>query len=73
MTKYAVVKDGKPWLVPRHVEFLNQCCDCGMVHLIELKVLKVDGGKPVIKIRMHRKDKQSKAVRKNSKFKYRKK
>lgn len=38
--RYKVLQDGE-WLRPVHKGFRDACCDCGLVHLVEFRI--VDG------------------------------
>lgn len=38
---YELIADGGEWVSPRHRGFKLQCCDCGLVHTWEFRV--VDG------------------------------
>ena len=49
---------GDDWFQPRHRRWKLQCCDCGLVHVIDFKI--IDDG---IWMRMGRDERATSAVR----------
>lgn len=45
--RYASVKDGE-WVKPVMKGYKMMCCDCGLVHVIEFRVIKWGRGRKVI-------------------------
>lgn len=39
LMKYEQIYDGQ-WIMPKRKYFYEQCCDCGLVHKVEFKVVK---------------------------------
>lgn len=46
MPRYPKVKDGE-WVKPVMKDYRMQCCDCGLVHEMEFKVIKWGRGHKV--------------------------
>lgn len=44
MTKYTQVYDGE-WVQPVSRGYKMSCCDCGLVHVLNFRVVKYAGGK----------------------------
>jgi len=41
---YPFVKAGK-WVQPNQKDYRMKCCDCGLIHSFQFKVVKYAGGK----------------------------
>lgn len=50
--KFPVVKDGE-WVRPRRRGWLMKCCDCGLVHRVNFRLL-IERGRPVIELQAFR-------------------
>ena len=59
---YHVIKYGE-WTRPRLRNFREQCCDCGLIHRLDFKI--VDGR---IEFRTRRDDRATAAARRSFKF-----
>ena len=44
--KYAKVHDGD-WVCPVRKGYRMKCCDCGLVHVIDFKLVRRKGGKSI--------------------------
>lgn len=60
--RYPVLKDGE-WMRPITRGFKEQCCDCGLVHRVDYRV--VDGA---IEFRAYRDNRATAAARRAFKF-----
>jgi hypothetical protein len=47
VTRYKKAKDGE-WIKPVRRGYKMQCCDCGLVHVIDFKLIPWAAGKKVI-------------------------
>jgi len=56
---YEEVADGE-WVTPRHSEYRQQCCDCGLVHVYQFRI--VDGG---VQFRIRRDNRATAQVRRH--------
>lgn len=57
MPSYPKLKDGE-WLRPKHSGFREQCCDCGLVHRWDFRI--VEGG---VEFRVYRDERATAAAR----------
>ena len=44
---FYAVSDGE-WIKPKRRGYLIQCCDCGLIHRMNFKLIKIGRGKAVI-------------------------
>lgn len=56
------LKDGE-WETPRRKGYRLQCCDCGLIHVMDFRLVKYSGGR-AIQFRAYRADKYGVAGRK---------
>ena len=54
MIKYKQVKDGE-WVQPRRKNYLMKCCDFGLVHSLDFKLIKDSLGRATIQFKAKRK------------------
>ena len=59
---YDVISYGE-WTRPRMKDFREQCCDCGLIHRLDFRI--VDGR---VEFRMRRDDRATAAARRGFKF-----
>lgn len=65
--RYNTVTDNR-WVYPRHNGFRSACCDCGLVHSIDFRI--VDGprkGMKSVKFRVYRNNRATAAMRRGRK------
>jgi Zn-finger protein len=64
MREYEQPASGE-WVQPVRNGYLMQCCDCGLVHRMDFKMVKYAGGKRrKIRFRVYRASKETARVRK---------
>jgi len=61
-TKYLIAKDGE-WLRPRYRAYMLKCCDCGLVHKINFRLVKIGVDRRVIEFQAFRQGKLRKKAR----------
>ena len=59
------VMGGQPIIITPRTPVLDACCDCGLVHLVFYRLIKLKG-KLVIERTSYRDDWETKRVRKNT-------
>jgi len=59
--KYLIVKDNE-WVRPKMKGYKLQCCDCGLVHEIDFKIVKYGNGNKV-EFRARRNNKSTGQIR----------
>ena len=47
MKKYPRVRDGQ-WIAPKRKGYRLACCDCGLVHELEFRLMPHAGGKRIV-------------------------
>lgn len=47
MARYRSMSDGE-WVAPRRRGYKMMCCDCGLVHTLDFKLIKHARGKRII-------------------------
>ena len=57
MVEFYKVKAGE-WQQPTRKGYLMKCCDCGLVHSIDFKLVKYGDNKHKIRMRAYRYDKE---------------
>lgn len=62
MARYEQIHDGE-WFTPKRKGFREQCCDCGLVHIVDYRI--VNGQ---IQFRSRRDARATAAVRRKFKF-----
>jgi hypothetical protein len=71
--RYDVVEYGE-WIRPRRQNFREQCCDCGLIHRLDFRIVDARDGAPArgrglaIEIRTRRDDRATAAVRRRFGF-----
>ena len=65
MAKYANPKAGE-WIQPVMKDYKLACCDCGLVHTVDFKVIKCGRGHKTI-FRVFRNNRATAAMRRKSK------
>src|SRR5271156_4167856 len=66
-TPYRQIMDGERHVMP-HLDWLNMCCDCGMVHFIRLR-LKRRGEKTVLTKQVWSMPRRTAAARRGKRYK----
>lgn len=51
--KYPVARDGE-WITPRRRGYVVECCDCGLRHRVDLRLVRYVNGGRVIQYRATR-------------------
>jgi len=68
--RYHNVKDGE-WIQPRRKNYYMKCCDCGLVHALDFRLIKDSIGRAFIQFKARRINKRVSSavskVRKNPK------
>ena len=67
MSRYEQVWDGQWWAMPKTMSL--QCCDCGLVHEIAVRV-RIEDNIPVLEMRMDINARATAAVRRATKRKH---
>jgi hypothetical protein len=65
--KYRDEEDRK-WVTPRRRDYRMMCCDCGLVHSLDFRIVSGYGGKQ-IQFRATRLDRSTSAARRAKRFK----
>ena len=71
--RYYVVSDGE-WIRPRMQNFREQCCDCGLIHRLDFRIIDVRNGALArgrglaIEVRTRRDDRATAAARRGFGF-----
>lgn len=55
-TKYPIVTDGE-WIQPKRKGYILECCDCGLVHRINFRLVKKELAGNVIQFQAFRQGK----------------
>lgn len=50
--RYPKIKDNE-WVRPRRKSFRDMCCDCGLVHLVDYRIV-TDGARQFVEFRVKR-------------------
>lgn len=58
--------ESNEWIYPKRKGYRQCCCDCGLVHEIDFRIVKV-GKKSYIEIRFRRNERATAAVRRGMK------
>lgn len=66
MSRYRPVKAGA-WVQPSRKDYRMACCDCGLVHKFEFKLISYGDGKHKIRLRSWRHEGDTKMMRKREK------
>jgi hypothetical protein len=67
--KYTQLYDNDTVEIRRGREFVRQCCDCGLVHAYNYKIIYDKRGKPQIQYKVRRDKRATAAVRKRASLK----
>lgn len=71
MAAYTKPKAGE-WIQPIHRGYKMACCDCGLVHVLDFRVVKYAGGKRVkIQFRARRHNRSTAMVRRMNRIRVR--
>lgn len=63
--KYKKVNDGE-WVQPVRREYRMMCCDCGLVHVLNFKLVKYGAGKHKIRFQAFRDNRRTALARRRS-------
>lgn len=63
--RYDQVKEGE-WTSIDRRDNREQCCDCGLVHKIDYRIVEKNGGRNKIEFRCWRDDKATSSIRKRA-------
>lgn len=59
--KFKEVHPGE-WVQPVRKGYLMQCCDCGLIHSLDFRIVKLPSGKTKIQFRAFRIDKHGNRI-----------
>ena len=70
MPKYAIPKSNE-WVFPKHDGYKMACCDCGLVHNMQFRVVKQKNGRLDVKFRVSRNNRSTAMMRRMNRIRVR--
>ena len=65
--KYPQVHDGE-WVMPARRKYRMMCCDCGLVHVIDFRLVKKKSGRTYLFLKAARHERATAGARRGKKY-----